>query len=93
MNPTLIEKVKLPNVKFKRDTREIGFTQLSVAIFLLQMLMDGMRAVLLPLVTQLLTSFDAVLVLRDKDDGRSEAFVFLKKFTSVSASVNTVLMR
>lgn len=91
MNPTLIEKVKLPNVKFKRDTRKIGFTQLSVAIFLLRMLMDGMRAVRLPLVTQLLTSFEAVL--RDKDDGRSEAFVFLEKFTSVSASVNTVLMR
>ena len=90
MNPTLIEKVKLPNVKFKRETREIGFTQLSVAIFLLRMLMDGMRAVHLPLVTQLLTSFDAVL--RDKGDGRSEAFVFLKKFTSVSASINTILM-
>ena len=72
MNPTLIEKVKLPNVKFKRDAREIGFTQLSVAIFLLRMLMDGMRAVRLPLVTQLLTSFDAVL--RDKDDERSSRY-------------------
>ena len=87
----MIEKVKLPNVKFKRDTKEIGLTQLSVAIFLLRMLMDGMRAVHLPLVTQLLTSFDAGL--RDKDDGRCETFILLKKFTSVSASVNTVLMR